>query len=79
MNIKQDFSTLLSKMIQSRKFWLAFGIMIFSCIALWLGKLDASDWKGIVEWALGGYLLSQGGVDAAEKISIAKGIPNVQG
>lgn len=63
------FKILYNKLITSRKAMVAFLVLVFSSLALWFGKLDGSNYRQLVEWVLGTYIVSQGGVDIATALA----------
>lgn len=50
--------------LQSRKLWIAIGILLMGTAMLFFGKIESSQWVQIVQWVGPGYLLAQGAADA---------------
>lgn len=67
--LKVRLLLILHKAMTSRKFLLSLGIFVFSCFALWAGKLQGMQWEDFAKYIIGFYLGSQGLVDAAEKLT----------
>lgn len=60
---------LAHKVFTSRKFLGALCLTIFSSLAMWRGKLPGDTWLRAIEWIWGTWVISQGAVDAAEKLA----------
>ena len=52
--------------LHSRKALLLLITWVFSCVALWAGKLASPDWVCIVKWSLASYLAANVGDSFAD-------------